>query len=195
MHAYQTTDNSYNVELANLQTDIKALTELHRYWQNDYVKKGGFATNSIRLPYLLKTQKYTAIKATIGQEIIAFGLIRKDLEHTQIHVVYVKKQHRSNGVATALYKYALEELGANQIELTYKRVLNNLTLWQSLGFKSLNAKLNGGYSANGLCLVSTQSHIYSILAVPLQRDAIKKYMKMFSQANAANENAKPMRSK
>lgn len=191
MHATKLAITDFLIDKANLHTDVTALSKLFDEWKVDYSNSGGGFHKNLDIHRIVTNKHIATLKAEVDGKIVAFAWIRKDSEDTQIHLVHVNKKHRRKGIATALYKHAITNLNANQIEITYQRAINNLQLWRSLGFKCLTAKINEGYTMLDLCLVSTKCQTHSPLAVPLERSSIVKYMQFFSQNRSANTNSKP----
>jgi ribosomal protein S18 acetylase RimI-like enzyme len=60
-----------------------------------------------------------------------------------IEWVYVDRRFRNCGVATKLYKFAMDEFGANAIDLTFSTINQNHSYFRLLGFEWFDADLGG----------------------------------------------------
>ena len=51
-----------------------------------------------------------------------------------IEVVYIRPEFRGLNLASAFYRWAIEEKNAQSIELSFRRVRDNIPYWRALGF-------------------------------------------------------------
>lgn len=56
------------------------------------------------------------------------------LNSRQIETVWVRYANRGQGIATKLYRYALDHMGATSIHIDSERVYNSIDYWRDLGF-------------------------------------------------------------
>jgi GNAT superfamily N-acetyltransferase len=59
----------------------------------------------------------------------------QNVNRRQIETCWVNPRYQGQGIATKLYKFAIENMGATHIHIEENRVNDNLEYWQELGFK------------------------------------------------------------
>jgi GNAT superfamily N-acetyltransferase len=63
---------------------------------------------------------------------------------SEIDILWVKPAFRNKGIATMLYRYAIERMGVNVIAINGDRVATRINYWKQLGFTHCS-----GYSVQG----------------------------------------------
>jgi GNAT superfamily N-acetyltransferase len=58
----------------------------------------------------------------------------ENFNRKQIETCWVNPRYQGQGIATKLYKFAIENMGATHIHIDENRVIENLEYWQELGF-------------------------------------------------------------
>jgi ribosomal protein S18 acetylase RimI-like enzyme len=58
----------------------------------------------------------------------------QNVNRRQIETCWVNPRFQSKGIATKLYKFAIEHMGATHIHIDENRVIDNLEYWKELGF-------------------------------------------------------------
>jgi GNAT superfamily N-acetyltransferase len=63
---------------------------------------------------------------------------------SEIDILWVKPAFRNKGIATMLYRYAIERMGVNVIAVNGDRVATRINYWKQLGFTHCSAYSTGG---------------------------------------------------
>jgi len=67
------------------------------------------------------------------------------LNRRQIETCWVHHRYQSQGIATRLYQYAIQQMGATHIHIDENRVVDRIDYWRELGFVKCSLyRLNGG---------------------------------------------------
>ena len=82
------------------------------------------------------------------------------LNTRQIEICWVHPQHRSQGIATRLYRYAIQHMGVTQIHIEPDRVWDNIPYWRELGFANTILYSFGGPDTPSLRLHLPTAHDY-----------------------------------
>lgn len=109
-------------------------------------RKGDQMVGFIKVIDLLAVERhYRDQGATISnQEAAIWAQDRPaDLNSRQIEICWVHHRHRSQGIATRLYQYALTNLRATHIHIDPHRVWDNIDYWRGLGFTKCILYANG----------------------------------------------------
>ena len=116
---------SVNIRSANSEMDIQKIKKMFYSQEKDYNNVGdsGFAEQDIKTLESLAQRGYLFV-LEVDNTDAGFALLKENKK--VIDVVYVRPQYRRNGFANRIYQYLILEHGAEEIELTYHRVLNNL---------------------------------------------------------------------
>jgi len=176
MNAYHNfSKDKITMRRADVCMDKNILKQFFAAWARDYIGAGDKCEMPTPLSgsaFLMEDHIYLA---HLKQQAVGLLVLREAGLGKCIEIVYVDRRYRSRGFAAQLYKFAIEYCDAQEITLTYQRVLRRVSYWQGLGYKSLLGWGREGYSIRSLCCLSTKEHLYSICAVPLTREAIEKY--------------------
>lgn len=158
------------------ETDRENFKKFCAAWVRDYLQAGDKCDGSAVLSGRAFTKRHDISIAYLEQKAVGLLVLKNLGAGRFIEIAYVDKSHRRRGIATQLYKFAMESCDAQEIMLTYKRVLSRVSYWQGLGYRSLRGFENEGYKERSGCFLSTKEHLYSICAVPLTEDAVVRYM-------------------
>jgi len=67
------------------------------------------------------------------------------LNRRQIETCWVNHRYQSQGIATRLYQYAIQQMGATHIHIAENRVVDRIDYWRELGFTKCSLyRLNEG---------------------------------------------------
>jgi ribosomal protein S18 acetylase RimI-like enzyme len=159
------------------QRDIEMVYKMAKCWFEDYLAAGDNATSYGTIPQLKDAAlKRLLVLVIVGNKVAGFAELKICEGKTVINVVYVKPSFRSTGIAKALYRHLIDDCGAIEIELTYRRVLDRIDYWKSVGFKSLKT-LEKFYRLKDLCrlsVIETESRLFSVV---LNKEEIQSYRK------------------
>lgn len=176
----------FRKELTN--RDLEIIYKMCKCWYDDYLDAGDYASS-----YASKSELNSLAKAghlvvaIVGGKYAGFGELKICDGVKVINVVYVAPYFRNRGVAKALYQYLINQCRATEIELTFRRVLDRLDYWKSIGFESLMS-LGQSYGARDLCRLSTSGAETRLFAVPLTRADIQHYREQRGFVLMANRN-------
>ena len=171
--------NINEVKVIEIGDKIKSdeFKKLVYMWVRDYRASGDICCDAPLLyQYILQTDVSTLI-ATVNHQIIGFLSVASSNGVNTIKISYILPQFRNNGVATKLYENAITTLGAEEIEITFKRTKDRISYWKSLGFQSFKKRPGQGYSHKCICYLSLKDRRHSIMAMPLQIDVLNKFLK------------------
>jgi GNAT superfamily N-acetyltransferase len=179
---------SVNIRSANSEMDIQKIKKMFYSWEKDYNNAGdsGFAEQDIKTLESLAQRGYLFV-LEVDNTDAGFALLKENKK--VIDVVYLRPQYRRNGFANRIYQYLILEHGAEEIELTYHRVLNNLEYWKDLGFKCLRALTSQTFNKRALCRLSTRNKEAFFNSTFLNKHDIARYRSFAS--NKLNECHKP----
>lgn len=173
------TETKHNIVFrkAVSKRDIEMVHIMGKCWYEDYLKAGDFASSYGKIPQLTKAaQKKLLVLVIVGRKIVGFAELKICEGTTVINVVYVVPSFRRTGIAEALYRYLLNECGATEIELTFRRVLDRISYWKSVGFASLQS-LEAYYRLTDLCRLSVVEPESRLFSVALNKEDIQSYRK------------------
>lgn len=157
------------------QRDIEIVYKMGKNWYKDYLAAGDFASKYASITELESAAKQRKLVVVISDNKYAgFAELKVCAGKTIINVVYVLPTFRRKGIAKSLYKHLMNQCGATEIELTFKRVMQRIEYWKSLGFASVKS-LEGYYRLRDLCSLSTSAVESRIFSVALNKEDIKSY--------------------
>ena len=157
------------------QRDIEIVYKMGKNWYKDYLAAGDFASKYASITELESAAKQRKLVVVISDNKYAgFAELKVCAGKTIINVVYVLPTFRRKGIAKLLYKHLMNQCGATEIELTFKRVMRRIEYWKSLGFASVKS-LEGYYRLCDLCSLSTSAVESRIFSVALNKEDIRSY--------------------
>jgi N-acetylglutamate synthase-like GNAT family acetyltransferase len=157
------------------QSDIEMVHKMGKCWFEDYLAAGDNATSYGTIPQFKKTAlKGLLVLVIVDNNDAGFAALKVCEGKTVINVVYVSPSFRQKGIAKALYQYLINQCGASEIELTYRRVLDRIDYWKSVGFESLKSK-DGYFLLGDLCRLSVVGTKTRLFSVALNKEDIQRY--------------------
>lgn len=102
-----------------------------------------------------------------------------------ISLAFVSPKYRQKGIGTALYRSAIDDMGAQGIYLVYRRVQKRVNYWRSLGFQSIIFRSPQALGYGKICYLSTQE-FPSPLSCELDARAISQFRKRLAQFQLNN---------
>lgn len=179
-----------NFRKAASKNDINAAFKMGKYWYKEYLSAGDFALSYASISELeIAAKNGELIIVTSENKYAGFADLKICNGKTVINVVYVLPKFRRKGVGKSLYQHLINQCGATEIELTFKRVLERVDYWKSLGFASVKS-VAGHYRLRDLCRLSTSGVESRLLSVALNKADIQHYRN--TQGATANLNGNPL---
>ena len=161
---------------ADVNTDYDKICTIEAMWARDYRAAGDTCNTGKAIVDKLFSDRNTKVYIVeVLGKTAGFMVLQKQAAAITIDIVYVLPKYRKLGLATQLYQTAISHFGAEQISLSYRRVIAKLPYWQSLGFQSVKGQVGQKYTLKSLCYLSIHSHVHSIISVPLTKQAIAGY--------------------
>lgn len=161
---------------ADVNTDYDTMCTIEAMWARDYRAAGDTCNTGKAIVDKLFSGRHTKVYIVeVLGKTASFMVLQKQAAAITIDIVYVLPKYRQRGLATQLYQTAISNFGAEQISLSYRRVIAKLPYWQSLGFQSVKGQVGQKYTLKSLCYLSIHSHVHSIVSVPLTKEAIQLY--------------------
>lgn len=183
-------EQKVNFRKAASARDIEAAYKMGKNWYKDYIAAGDFALDYASISDLEDAAKDgDLVIATSDNKYAGFAELKRCNGKVVINVVYVLPKFRRMGIAKALYQHLINQCEATEIELTFKRVLDRIDYWKSLGFASVKS-LEGYYRLRDLCRLSTSGFESRLLSVALNKSDIQNYRN--TQGRTVSLDVKPL---
>ena len=157
--------------------DIDLAYKMARLWTNDYRNAGDSAVQ-VPISYIEKSAKIgNLVMVLVSGSCVGFGGLKFINGTRAIEIVYVIPQLRGQGIGKQLYQHLMNEENATEIELTYKRAVENIRYWKALGFNSLRTK-EQFFTLRDLCYLSILPSSSFLSAASLNKTDIQNYRRL-----------------
>jgi hypothetical protein len=179
--------DNVKIEIAGKNVKSPEFKKMVKLWIRDYQSSGDICADFNNLySSILKNCSETTLIAMHDGIMVGFVIVLDDNKSKIITISYTLNRYRGAGIATMMYLHAINHLNADTIEVSSWRAKSKVEYWKKLGFKSFKKRIDQGYSNKSLCHLSLNDRCHSIMAFPLERDEIFKFLR--SQGSSIIDN-------
>ena len=112
---------------ADVNTDYNTMCTIEAMWAQDYRAAGDTCNTGKAIVDKLFSGRHTKVYIVeVLGKTAGFMVLQKQAAAITIDIVYVLPKYRKRGLATQLYQTAISNFGAEQISLSYRRVIAKL---------------------------------------------------------------------